>query len=144
MRYYNNWDFDVLGTIYEHATGTCIFEALYRKVAKPIGMQDYRPHDGEYFRGDASIHPAYPIRMSARDGTRLEEGPCRLRFEPGVTYLRSDPRCGPTTGTWMVSEGQLCIRNVERRCFIPVVNGDRIELFDRYGVMQINTVALPQ
>ena len=26
--YYNNWDFNALGTIYEHATGSGIFEAL--------------------------------------------------------------------------------------------------------------------
>ncbi|MEO6839391.1 MAG: serine hydrolase [Bradyrhizobium sp.] len=293
--YYNNWDFNTLGTIYEHATGTGIFDALYRKIAKPIGMQDYRPQDGEYFRGDASIHPAYPIRMSARDlarfavlylrkgnwagrqivprdwiedsthahskstfgpgygylwwtdfiddvlapavslpegsffalgdggqyavvipaldlvvvqrgdrdinkigpsmrhvgrllwlvlkaegydpgpdasiasatgarpkddeglriafegktisfGVRLTDGPCTERFEPGgqMTYLHMSPRCGPATGTWTISEGRLCISNVERRCFAPVVNGNRIELFDRYGVMQIDAVALPQ
>ena len=60
--YYNNWDFNVLGTIYEHATSSGIFEAFYRNIAKPIGMQDYRPQDGSYFRGDASIHP--PIRSA--------------------------------------------------------------------------------
>lgn len=69
--YYNNWDFNALGTIYEHATGTGIFEALDQKIAKPIGMQDYRPQDGDYVRGEASIHPAYAIRMSARDLARF-------------------------------------------------------------------------
>ncbi len=292
--YYNNWDFNTLGTISEHATGTGIFEALYRKIAKPIGMQDYRPQDGEYFRGDASTHPAYPIRMSARDlarfavlylhkgnwaghqivprdwveesthaysksafgpgygylwwtdfiddvlapvvhlpegsffalgdggqyamvvpaldlvvvqrgdrdinkvgpsmhdvgrllwlvlkaegydpgpdasitgasgerpkdeglrtaflgrtityGARLKEGPCTLRFEPDdqITYLHWGPRCGPSPGRWMVAEDQFCIEGVERRCFIPVVNGNRIELFDRYGAMQIDAVAIPR
>lgn len=65
--YYNNWDFNALGTIYQRATGTGIFDAFNTKIAKPTGMQDYRPQDGAYVRGDASIHPAYPIRMSARD-----------------------------------------------------------------------------
>ena len=69
--YYNNWDFNALGTIYQRATGSGVFEALEQKIAKPIGMQDYRPRDGSYFRGDASIHPAYPIRMSARDLARF-------------------------------------------------------------------------
>jgi CubicO group peptidase (beta-lactamase class C family) len=69
--YYNNWDFNALGTIYEHATSTSIFQALDQKIARPIGMQDYRPQDGSYVRGDASIHPAYPIRMSARDLARF-------------------------------------------------------------------------
>jgi CubicO group peptidase (beta-lactamase class C family) len=69
--YYNNWDFNVLGTIYERATGTGIYDALDRQIAKPIGMQDYRPSDGEYFTGPDSIHRAYPIRMSARDLARF-------------------------------------------------------------------------
>ena len=69
--YYNNWDFNALGTIYEHATGEGIFTALQDRLARPIGMQDYQPDDGEYFRGAASEHPAYPIRMSARDLARF-------------------------------------------------------------------------
>jgi CubicO group peptidase (beta-lactamase class C family) len=69
--YYNNWDFNALGTIYEHATGMGIYDALDRLIARPIGMQDYRPRDGEYVVGAASIHPAYPIRMSARDLARF-------------------------------------------------------------------------
>ncbi len=69
--YYNNWDFNVLGTIYEHATGSGIYDALDRQIAKPIGMQDYRPSDGTYFTGPDSIHRAYPIRMSARDLARF-------------------------------------------------------------------------
>jgi CubicO group peptidase (beta-lactamase class C family) len=69
--YYNNWDFNALGTIYEHATGIGIYESLDRSIAKPIGMQDYRPEDGKYFDGPDSQHRAYPIRMSARDLTRF-------------------------------------------------------------------------
>jgi CubicO group peptidase (beta-lactamase class C family) len=69
--YYNNWDFNALGTIYEQATGTGIYEALDRLIAQPIGMQDYRPQDGVYFPGPDSIHRAYPIRMSARDLARF-------------------------------------------------------------------------
>jgi CubicO group peptidase (beta-lactamase class C family) len=69
--YYNNWDFNALGTIYERATGDWIFIAFQGRIAQPIGMQDYQPGDGEYFRGAASEHPAYPIRMSARDLVRF-------------------------------------------------------------------------
>ena len=69
--YYNNWDFNALGTIYEHATGAGTYDALDKLIAKPIGMQDYRPQDGEYFYGRDSIHRAYPIRMSARDLARF-------------------------------------------------------------------------
>jgi CubicO group peptidase (beta-lactamase class C family) len=292
--YYNNWDFNALGSIYERATFSSLFEAFDRRIARPIGMQDYRPKDGSYFRGDASIHPAYPIRMSARDlarfallylrkgnwagrqivpqawvqestraysrsavgqgygylwwidflgdavapsvalpegsflaegaggqfalvvptldlvvvhridrdtpipdpgarsiarlfwlilkaegydpgpdasltaaagerpkgenltakfrsktisfGARLKEGPCTMRFEPDgrITYLHWDPALGPAIGTWTVAEDRLCITDVRRRCFVPVLSGDRIELFDQQGIMQIDAVARPQ
>ena len=70
--YYNNWDFNVLGTIYERAAGTAIFQAFADRIAAPLLMQDYRVQDGRYVRGEAtSIHPAYPFRMSARDLARF-------------------------------------------------------------------------
>jgi CubicO group peptidase (beta-lactamase class C family) len=69
--YYNNWDFNALGTIYERGTGQSIFTAFEDRIARPIGMQDYQPSDGEYIRGADSEHPAYPIRMSARDLARF-------------------------------------------------------------------------
>ncbi|WP_316224810.1 MULTISPECIES: serine hydrolase [unclassified Bradyrhizobium] len=69
--YYNNWDFNALGTIYEKAAAQSIFSAFDRQIARPIGMQDYGPSDGSYVRGAASNYPAYPIRMSARDLARF-------------------------------------------------------------------------
>jgi CubicO group peptidase (beta-lactamase class C family) len=48
-----------------------IYDALDRLIARPIGMQDYRPSDDQYFVGAESIHRAYPIRMSARDLARF-------------------------------------------------------------------------
>jgi CubicO group peptidase (beta-lactamase class C family) len=69
--YYNNWDFNVLGTIYEHAVGRSIFDAFLDKIARPIGMQDYRPADGRYVTGPESMYPAYPFHMSARDLARF-------------------------------------------------------------------------
>ncbi|GGI23721.1 hypothetical protein GCM10010987_25800 [Bradyrhizobium guangdongense] len=294
--YYNNWDFNALGTIYEHATGTGIFQALDQKIAKPIGMQDYRPQDGSYIRGEASIHPAYEIRMSARDlarfallylhkgnwaghqivpqewveestrshskasplpgygylwwigflggavaptvalpegsflaqgaggqyalvvpaldlivvhrvdrdtpftepsfrsigrlfwlilkaegydpgpdasltaatgerptgetlaakfrgktisfGPKLRNGPLTMQFEPDgrMTYPHWDEAFGPAAGTWTAADDKLCILNPDarRRCYLPVLNGERVELFDQLGVMQIDGVALRQ
>ena len=75
--YYNNWDFNALGTIYEKHAGTGIFEAFRARLAGPLQMQDFRPQDGEYFKGRASVHPAYPFRMTARDLARF-----------GLLYLR--------------------------------------------------------
>lgn len=69
--YYNNWDFNALGTIFERATGQTVFEALQRQIAEPLQMEDFRPEDGTYVRGDDSIHPAYPLRMTARDMARF-------------------------------------------------------------------------
>ena len=69
--YYNNWDFNALGTIYERAVHESIFVAFDRLIARPIGMEDYRPSDGRYVRGAASLMPAYAFHMSARDLARF-------------------------------------------------------------------------
>jgi uncharacterized protein (TIGR03437 family) len=69
--YYNNWDFNALGTIFERATGSGIFEQVKRRLAGPLQMQDFRVEDGYYQRGPESIHPAYSMRMTARDLARF-------------------------------------------------------------------------
>ena len=69
--YYNNWDFNALGTIYERAVRSSIFDAFEREIARPIDMQDYRARDGTYVTGAGSVHAAYPIEMSARDLARF-------------------------------------------------------------------------
>lgn len=69
--FYNNWDFNVLGTIFEQLTQTSIYEALYTDIATPLQMQDYRIIDGEYYYElEYSNHPAYHLKMSARDLAR--------------------------------------------------------------------------
>lgn len=69
--YYNNWDFNALGTIYEQETGENIHESFYNRIAQPIGMKDYVPEDGEHYSGKASRHDAYPFEMSTRDMARF-------------------------------------------------------------------------
>ncbi len=69
--YYNNWDFNVVGAIFEHATGSSVFDAFAREIARPTGMQDYRVTDGYYVTGPESVYPAYEVRMSARDLARF-------------------------------------------------------------------------
>ena len=69
--YYNNWDFNVLGTIFEKLTGKSIFEEFEQRIAIPIGMQDYSARDGIYQTGDASIHRQYMFSVSARDMARF-------------------------------------------------------------------------
>jgi CubicO group peptidase (beta-lactamase class C family) len=75
--YYNNWDFNVLGTILEQKTGLSIGEAFYRRIAKPIGMQDFKPEDVYYMEGPISRHRACHFEISARDMARF-----------GLLYLR--------------------------------------------------------
>lgn len=66
--YYNNWDFNALGTIFERETGQGIFEAFYQEIAQPLGMKDFRVEDGKYhYEKQKSLHPAYPFYMTAHD-----------------------------------------------------------------------------
>ena len=75
--YYNNWGFNALGTIFRRQTGEDIYEAIDRRIARPIGMQDYRVAEGGYgLEPEYSLHPSYTFRISARDFARF-----------GVLYL---------------------------------------------------------
>lgn len=75
---YNNWDFNTLLTILEQEAGIRFFEELDVRFARPLGMQDYDPSHGYYhYERQKSVHPAYPLRMSARDLARF-----------GLLYLR--------------------------------------------------------
>ncbi len=69
--YYNNWDFNALGTIFEQETGAKIFEEFDRRIAQPLQMEDFDASDGSYTTGPNSIHSAYPFRMSSRDLARF-------------------------------------------------------------------------
>jgi CubicO group peptidase (beta-lactamase class C family) len=69
--FYNNWDFNALGTIYRKMTGEDIFSSFERHIARPIGMEDYSARDGQYVFEHQSIHPAYPFSVSARDAARF-------------------------------------------------------------------------
>ncbi len=70
--YYNNWDFNALGTIFDQETGEeNIYTAFQRRIADPIGMQDFRIDNLRYTYESYSIHPYYGIRISARDLARF-------------------------------------------------------------------------
>jgi len=70
--YYNNWDFNTLGTIFEQETGTGIFVAFKNRIADPLQMEEFRLMDGyHHLEPENSIHPAYPFRLSARDMARF-------------------------------------------------------------------------
>ena len=69
--YYNNWDFNALGTIYQKATGEDIFQSFKRRIAGPTGMEDFSDRDGRYVSNADSVHAAYPFTMTARDLARF-------------------------------------------------------------------------
>lgn len=69
--FYNNWDFNVLGTIFEMKTGRPMGETFHERIAKPIGMQDFVPSDVYYLGGPISVHRAYHFEISARDLARF-------------------------------------------------------------------------
>lgn len=69
--YYNNWDFNVAGTIYEQETGVSLFNAFQREIAGPIGMQDFDLGATRYTTHRATEHRAYKFRLSSRDLARF-------------------------------------------------------------------------
>lgn len=69
---YNNWDFNTVGAILERETRRRLFEEFERRIAAPLGMEDFRAKDGyEQFERTLSQHPAHAFRMSARDLARF-------------------------------------------------------------------------
>jgi CubicO group peptidase (beta-lactamase class C family) len=75
--YYNNWDFNAVGSIFEQATGAKIFEEFSRRIAQPLQMEDFNVDDCRYNAGTESRHLYYGFRMSARDLARF-----------GLLYMR--------------------------------------------------------
>lgn len=78
--YYNNWDFNTLGTIFNQETGKDLFEEFRDRIAIPLQMEDFVMEEDTYYHYELqySIHPAYPFTMSARDMARF-----------GYLYLRN-------------------------------------------------------
>ncbi len=75
--YYNNRDFNALGTIFEQETGTKIFQEFDRRFAKPLQMEDFDVSNCRYLTADnygeflTSMHRYYLFRVSARDLARF-------------------------------------------------------------------------
>lgn len=70
--FYNNWDFNALGSIFQKSTGLDLFDAFNKQIANPLGMEDYRVMDSYYkLEPNKSLHPAYLFKMSSRDLARF-------------------------------------------------------------------------
>jgi CubicO group peptidase (beta-lactamase class C family) len=76
---YNNWDFNVLGNVYERLTGTSLFLAFERGLARPLQMTDWDvfEHARYHYRTDVLggnlRYPNYSFQLSARDLLRVGE-----------------------------------------------------------------------
>jgi len=69
--YYNNWDFNTLGTIFNQETGKDFFDELKTRILDLIGCEDFLVNDGYYMYENISIHPAYHFRINAKDMARF-------------------------------------------------------------------------
>lgn len=70
--HYNNWDFNVLGTIFEKRVGKSVAQALEDDFARPLGLQDYQVARQRMLGLESlSRHLAYHLFLSARDLARL-------------------------------------------------------------------------
>lgn len=67
--YYNNWDFNALGHIYEMQTGKSVFIGLEHWIADPIGFEDFDTFDNAFYDYEEGVSqfPAYHMLFSARD-----------------------------------------------------------------------------
>jgi CubicO group peptidase (beta-lactamase class C family) len=82
--YYNNWDFNALGTIYGLVTGRSIFDGLEEQLAKPLQFENFdKARDTQFHSERVSQHPAYLIRLSALDLARI-----------GLLMVRGGDWCG--------------------------------------------------
>jgi CubicO group peptidase (beta-lactamase class C family) len=73
---YNNWDFNVLETILEKATGRSLYDLFSDDLAAPLRLEDWNHLPGAYaeaIRNDtgASDFPAHHLLLSTRDMARL-------------------------------------------------------------------------
>jgi CubicO group peptidase (beta-lactamase class C family) len=76
--YYNNWDFNAAGTVFQQEAGGAIHAEFQNRIAGPIGMENFQSSDVFYYFEPVSIHPCYVFRMTALDMARF-----------GLLYLRN-------------------------------------------------------
>jgi CubicO group peptidase (beta-lactamase class C family) len=70
--FYNNWDFNIAGIVYERATREDLYDSFERRLAEPLGMEDWEPADGfRVYEPTKSRHPAHTFRISTRDLARF-------------------------------------------------------------------------
>src|SRR4051794_9372081 len=71
--YYNNWDYNVAGAVFEQLTGKTIFGALAEDLAAPLQLEDFDPTRQRMLGYPAapSRYKSYQMWLSTRDMARL-------------------------------------------------------------------------
>ena len=71
--YYNNWDFNVLGAVFQQETQLDLFDAFQISVADPLRMEDFNVMDGILWSDSSrsTLYPKYDVKMSSRDLARF-------------------------------------------------------------------------
>jgi len=110
--YYNNWDFNALGTIFEQQTHKRIVDAFRDEIAVPIGMQDFQLEDMYYDRSTESVHPTYAFRLSVRDMARfgylfLRNGNWKDRQIVPQDWVRESTRSYSDVGDFYAFQGDV-------------------------------------
>lgn len=67
--WYNNWDFNALGEIYQRLTNQGLYTAMEHLLFRPLGFEDVDPptHLRLMYAPHAPRFPSYDIMLSARD-----------------------------------------------------------------------------
>lgn len=116
--YYNNWDFNALGRIFQRQTGRSVFDAFQGNLADAIGMSDFSERDTKFVSTKDSRFPAYTFQMSTRDRARfgllcLRNGewsgkqlvPANWFKESTVAYSQTGPGVGYGYMWWVSVDG---------------------------------------
>ncbi len=76
--HYNNWDFNVVGAVFEKLTGKTVFKALQEDLAGPLGWEDFDINRQRMmgYEPPTSKYKAYHLFLSCRDMARA--GLCML------------------------------------------------------------------
>ncbi|SRR6056297_1032861 len=123
--FYNNWDFNVAGAIFERATRKSVFLAFEHFIAEPLCMQDFDAYEHTWYlyTDAAPRYAAYHMALSARDLARF-----------GMLYLQD--------GVW---EGRQILPDgwVEQSTAPISLTNEEPELASGYGYMWWVTADVP-
>ena len=69
---YNNWDYNVAGSIFEMKTGKNIYQEMEERLAIPLGFQNWNiKNQKKKYRKSKSRHPAYHMYLSVLDMAKI-------------------------------------------------------------------------